>query len=145
MIIIKKRKIYKMAITRQTRQKELIKKEINKKTTFFNAENIFEQVIKKDKNISIATIYRNLKTLKENNQIYSYTCKGKNIYSKNSTSHCHFIDKKTNKTFHFQINNIDFINEIIKNIKKENKLKANQKIEIQSLQIEVKGNMINID
>lgn len=134
-----------MTITRQTRQKELILENINEKTTFFNAEDIFKQVIEKDKNISIATVYRNLKTLKENNKIYSYTCKGKNIYSKNSTNHCHFIDKKTNKIFHFKINNIDFINEIVKNIKKENNLNPKQKIEIKSIQIEVKGNIINTD
>lgn len=67
--------------SRQTRQKEVIEEEIRKTKTFFNAEALLEKVAKVDKKIGIATIYRFLKDARERNQIYSYTCQGKTIYS----------------------------------------------------------------
>ena len=43
---------------RNTKQKEIIKQEINKINSFFNAEQLLDEIQKKDKNIGIATIYR---------------------------------------------------------------------------------------
>lgn len=117
-----------MAIDRQTRQKELIRKEIENIDKFFTADQIYEKVKNKDKKIGIATIYRYLKKLKEENKIYFYICSGKKVYSKLKKSHCHFIDEKTGKTIHFEIDNIDFI---------KNKIDC----DISSFSIEVRGEL----
>jgi len=112
--------------TRQTRQKEILDKEIKSFKNFFSAEDLLEKAQKKDKKISIATVYRYLKNLRENNQIYSYTCSGKKIYSNKTISHCHFECIETGKIIHFDIDNIDFLKDKIPG-------------EIQSFQLEVKG------
>jgi len=115
-----------MTKTRQTRQKEILNKEIKKLNKFFSAEELLEKTQKFDKKISIATVYRHLKKLRETNQIYPYSCAGKNVYSNNSKSHCHFKCLKTGKIIHFEIDNIDFIKDKIPG-------------EIESFQLEVKG------
>lgn len=115
-----------MVKSRNTRQKELMIKEIESFTTFFNAEDLLNKVQKKEKKIGIATIYRFLKDLKERNQIYSYQCQGKTIYSNSQKSHCHFNCTKTGKTFHFEIDNLDFLKDKIPG-------------KIESVQIEITG------
>ena len=95
--------------SRNTIQKEVISNIANKESGFFNAEDLYDKVSKIDNNIGIATIYRFLKESKENRELYSFTCERKQIYSKNKTTHCHFICEKCEKTFHFDVNNIDFI------------------------------------
>ena len=112
--------------TRQTRQKEVIMNEIKDTNKFFSAEELLEKVSKKDKKIGIATIYRFLKSFRENGEIFSYTCKGKTIYSNKRRSHCHFECSKTGKIFHFEVENLDFLEKIVPG-------------EIESFQLEVKG------
>jgi len=109
---------------RKTVQKETIQKELDKIQTFFSAEDLYEQI--KNKKISLATTYRFLKELRESNQLYSYICDRKTIYSKQVKSHCHFTCEKTGKIIHFEINNIDFL---------KNKIPG----KITSFQLEVKG------
>ena len=109
---------------RQTKQKEIIQKELDKINTFFSAEDLYEQI--KNKKISLATIYRFLKELRESHQLFSYICDRKTIYSKQAKSHCHFICERTGKISHFEINNIDFL---------KNKIPG----KITSFQLEVKG------
>ena len=62
---------------------------------FFTAEVLFELV--KEKGISIATIYRFLKQMREKNELYSYTCDNKLVYAKEKKSHCHFVCEETGK------------------------------------------------
>ncbi|MCA9486167.1 transcriptional repressor [Candidatus Woesearchaeota archaeon] len=112
--------------SRQTRQKEVIEEEIRKTKTFFNAEALLEKVAKVDKKIGIATIYRFLKDARERNQIYSYTCQGKTIYSSTKRSHCHFECTETGKIVHFELENLDFLKDKVPG-------------EIESFQLEVKG------
>ncbi len=112
--------------SRNTKQKEMIKKELESINTFFSAEELYEKVRKKDKNTGIATIYRYLKEQVDKGEIYVYLCDRKNIYSKGQKSHCHFICEKTGKTTHFEINNLDFL---------KNKIPGS----IKSFQLEVKG------
>ena len=114
--------------TRQTRQKEIIEKEIKKFNRFFNAEDVLEKTSKIDKKIGIATIYRFLKDLRKRDLIYSYLCSGKTIYSNSKRSHCHFECLKSSKVIHFEIDNIDFIKDKIPG-------------DIESFQLEVKGNL----
>ena len=111
-----------MKQTRQTKQKEIIQKELNKINTFFSAEDLN----KKCPELGIATIYRFLKEQEKTKQIYSYTCNRKTVYSKKNKSHCHFICEKTGKIIHFEIKSLDFL---------KNKIPG----KITSFQIEVKG------
>ena len=112
--------------TRNTIQKEKIQKEIDKFQTFFTAEELYQKVLKKEKNIGIATIYRYLKFLKEKKKIYTYTCNKKLIYSNEKRSHCHFECEESGKVIHFEIDSLDFL---------KNKIPGS----ITSFQIEIKG------
>ena len=109
---------------RQTQQKETIQKELDKIKTFFSAEELYEKV--KNKRISLATIYRFLKELRDKRELYSYLCDRRTIYSKQKKSHCHFICEETGEVTHFEIDNIDFL---------KNKVPG----KITSFQLEVKG------
>jgi len=111
---------------RNTRQKELIYEELSKIDSFFNAEDLYSRVKKKDQNIGMATIYRYLNDAKAKGELYTYTCNRKTLYSKGKKSHCHFECEKTGKVIHFEINNIDFLKDKIPGT-------------ITSFQLEVKG------
>ena len=112
--------------TRNTKQKKLIQKEIDKFKIFFTAEELYDKVKKIDNKTSLATIYRFLKRLRKLGDIYSYTCNNKLIYSKEKKSHCHFVCEETGKIIHFDINSLDFL---------KNKIPGS----ITSFQIEVRG------
>ena len=109
-------------MNRNTKQKETIQKELDKITTFFSAEDLYT----KTEDISLATIFRFLKELRDKKVLYSYICDRKTIYSKQEKSHCHFTCEKTGKIIHFEIDNIDFL---------KNKVPG----KITSFQLEVKG------
>lgn len=111
---------------RLTKQKEIIKKELEKINSFFNAEELYDLVKKKDEHIGLATIYRYLKEADANKDIFSYICNRRTVYSKGKKSHCHFECEESGKIIHFEIDNIDFL---------KNKIPGT----ITSFQIEVKG------
>jgi Fur family ferric uptake transcriptional regulator len=98
---------------RNTKQKEIIAKEITKFKTFFTAEDLYKKSKEIDNSIGLATIYRFLKTLRKNKQIFSYTCNNKLIYSKENKSHCHYICEETGKVIHFNIDSLDFLKDKI--------------------------------
>ena len=114
---------------RNTRQKELIEQIINSMNSFFTAEDIHKLTKKKEDNIGIATIYRFLNSLKNENKLYSYVCDRKTLYSKEKNSHCHYTCEKTGKVIHFNIDNLEFLKEIKK------KIPGN----IRSIQLEIRG------
>ena len=105
-----------MIKSRNTRQKETIERALEKQRGFFSVEEIYQDSRKIDKTIGMATIYRFLKELKRKNKINSYLCNRRIIYSKEKTSHCHFICDKTGKTIHFNIDKLDFLHKIEKQI-----------------------------
>jgi Fe2+ or Zn2+ uptake regulation protein len=111
---------------RTTRQKEAIVEELKKIESFFSAEDLYEKVKQKEKNIGIATIYRFLNESKDKGEIFTYTCNRRKIYSIGKKSHCHFECEKTGKVIHFDVDNIDFLKNKIPGI-------------ITSFQLEVKG------
>jgi Fe2+ or Zn2+ uptake regulation protein len=113
-----------MKPSRKTRQKNIIKDALDKIDHFFTAEDLFEKVRKE--NIGIATVYRFLNNLERANNVYSYVCNRKKVYSKEMKSHCHFICEKTGKVTHFNIDSLDFL---------KNKIPGM----IKSFQIEVRG------
>lgn len=98
-----------MAKSRNTRQKELIIEEIEKFNRFFNSDELFERVSKRDGKIGIATVYRVLKDLKGKHGLHSYVCDRKTIYSREKKSHCHFTCEKCGKIRHIDIDKLDFL------------------------------------
>lgn len=115
-----------MVQKRNTRQKEIILKELEKVDTFFTAEELHEDIKKIDKDMGIATVYRFLKEMKNQGKLYSYVCDRKTTYSKDHRSHCHFICEKTGKITHFEIDSLDFLKDKIPG-------------SIKSYQIEIRG------
>ncbi|PIZ52430.1 transcriptional repressor [Candidatus Woesearchaeota archaeon CG_4_10_14_0_2_um_filter_33_13] len=111
---------------RNTKQKETILSIVNQINTFFTAEDLYNLIKKKDKNVSLATVYRFLNKFKEEGEVYSYLCDRKTVYSKEKKSHCHFICENSGQIIHFEIDNIDFL---------KNKIPG----KITSFQLEVKG------
>ncbi len=116
-------------ISRNTKQKELLGKEVQKFNSFFTAEDFFKQARKKDPNIGIATVYRFLNDLVNKKELHSYICDRRTLYSRQKNSHCHFICEKTGKIIHFEIENLDFLKH----------LKGKIPGTISSVQLEIKG------
>ncbi|MBU0456741.1 MAG: transcriptional repressor [Nanoarchaeota archaeon] len=94
---------------RQTKQKKLIEEEIKKIESFFTAEELFHKVKKRDNKFGIATIYRFLRDLKKKEKLHSYLCNRKIVYSKDASSHCHFICQKCGEIKHFDVKSLDFL------------------------------------
>jgi len=113
-------------ISRNTKQKEIILKEVEKIQDFFTAEDLFNRVRKTHPDIGLATIYRFLRELRGNKEIHSYSCNNRLLYSKEKKSHCHYICEETGKLIHFDVDSLDFL---------KNKIPGS----ISSFQIEVKG------
>ena len=112
--------------SRNTKQKEKIQNEIAKIKDFFTSEDIYNNILKVNKDIGLATIYRFLNDLRKRKEVYTYTCNNKLLYSKDKRSHCHYTCEETGKTIHFDIDSLDFL---------KNKIPGS----ISSFQIEVKG------
>ncbi len=102
-----------MTETRDTRQKKIIEGEMLKNKFFFTAEALYDNVLKIDKSIGIATVYRFLKELRKNRQIHAYVCNRKSLYSLKNMNHCHFTCESCGKVEHIRVENIDFIKKFI--------------------------------
>jgi Fur family ferric uptake transcriptional regulator len=124
MILILNKKMPRKS--RNTAQKEIILEEIETFSDFFTAEDVYQQVKKKRKDVSLATIYRFMKDLRMKKAIHSYLCDNRRTYSKNMKSHCHFTCEETGRVIHFTVDSLDFL---------KNKIPGS----ISSFQIEVKG------
>ncbi len=101
-------------VSRNTKQKELIKNELKSFSSFFAAKELYNKVKKRDKRIGIATIYRHLNGLSKSDKLHSYFCGKKTIYSTGSQNHFHFICEKCGKVSHIDVKNINFIKSKIK-------------------------------
>ena len=100
--------------SRHTKQKIVLEGEIKKFSSFFTAEDLHEKAKNKDNKIGVATVYRFLKQLKKKNQIHSYLCDRKMIYSFSEENHCHFLCQKCGKITHISIGSIDFLKRNLK-------------------------------
>ena len=96
--------------SRNTRQKRLLQDSAERIGAFFSAEELHERVLKKDPSIGIATVYR---FLKSSDDLFSYRCGTRKVFSKGKKSHCHFVCEKTGKVIHFDLDNIDFLKDKI--------------------------------
>ena len=102
---------------RTTRQKELLKKELKDKKTFFTAEEFYNSIQKKEQKIGIATIYRFLKEQEEKKNIHKYICNRKTLYSLEEKTHAHFYCEECKKEKHLNIKQVDFLkNEVSEEI-----------------------------
>ncbi|MSR86127.1 hypothetical protein EXS74_01895 [Candidatus Woesearchaeota archaeon] len=98
---------------RQTKQKEMLEEELKKKTTFFTAEDFYQDIQKKKGKIGIATIYRFLNEKVKNHTVHSYSCNRRTLFSREKKTHSHFICEICKEQKHVNIKNIDFLkNEI---------------------------------
>ena len=97
-----------MRKSRNTRQKELIKNEIEKASSFFTAEELLRKVREKDKKIGIATVYRFLRGF-DKKGLCCFVCNRKAVYSRRQGSHCEFACQKCNKISHFNVDSLDFL------------------------------------
>ncbi len=97
-------------LSRTTKQKELIRKEFEQFKTLFPAEELLTKVNQRDPSIGIATVYRFLNHLKSRNEVHSYLCERKMLYSKSDSSHCHFICQQCSKKEKFKISAFPFLN-----------------------------------
>lgn len=113
-------------VSRETKQKNILRAEIFKFGSFFRAEDLHKKAMNKDIKIGSATVYRFLKGLARNNQIHSYLCNRKTVYSASEKNHCHFSCQQCGKIMHISIESVDF-------------LKRNFKGEICHFQINVEG------
>ncbi len=93
--------------TRLTTQKAILETEIAQFSSFFTAEELHHKIKKEFPHLGIATIYRYLKTLVHQNQIHSYQCERRTIYSTNTKNHSHFLCEKCNTKSHLHLKNID--------------------------------------
>jgi len=95
--------------SRNTRQKELLRKEVDSRKTSITAEELHQSVQGKDGQIGIATVYRFLREAKEKGEVYGYECEGKTVYSTSRKDHCHFTCKKCGVVVHFNVQSLDFL------------------------------------
>lgn len=111
-------------LSRETKQKNLIKNEFDKINSLFTAEDLHLKL--ENKGIGIATVYRFLKEPRNSGKLFVYNCDRRMLYSKEKISHCHFLCQKCNKIFHINIDSFDFLKKKIKG-------------DIHQFQIDVKG------
>jgi Fe2+ or Zn2+ uptake regulation protein len=109
---------------RNTKQKQELNKIVECMHTFFDADELHAKV--ESAGISKATVYRFLQENVKDGQLYTYLCDRRNIYSKDKTTHCHFICEKTGTIKHFKLDSLDFLKDKIPG-------------KITSVSIEVKG------
>ncbi len=94
---------------RLTRQKAILAEEINLYHGVFDACSLQGQVKKRDPTLGLATIYRYLKNLESKEEIHSYNCNGRKIYSRQKTNHAHFTCEQCGKKEHMHLPNADFL------------------------------------
>ena len=95
-------------LSRKTKQKEIILEELGSFRSFFTAEELHEKAKKKDNRLGIATVYRFLKEFKHQEELHSYSCDRKTIYSKGKNNHSHFICEKCGTISHLDLKSLDF-------------------------------------
>ncbi len=94
---------------RETKQKKILREELEKFSSFFTAEELHEKAKRRDGKIGAATVYRFLGNMKKMSLLHSYICGRKSVYSGDLDSHCHFICQKCGRKMHIRIDRLDFL------------------------------------
>lgn len=102
---------FNQVMQRLTKQKRLLQDTLTQFTSFFDAYELHNIVVKKNPNIGLATIYRFLNALEFAGELHSFLCDNKKIYSLSKTNHAHFKCEKCGIIKHIKIKNLDFLSE----------------------------------
>jgi Fe2+ or Zn2+ uptake regulation protein len=96
--------ITKKTIYRDTKQRKEILDLLKSTTNHLTAENIHKRLKKKFKHLSLGTVYRNLRILKERNLIWELDFGGGfSIFDGLTSPHYHFICNSCQKVFNIRI------------------------------------------
>jgi len=98
-----------MALSRNTRQKLFLEKELLKMTDFFSAEEFFQALPKQKEKISLPTLYRFLKQKVNNRKLHSFSCNKRTVYSTSTNNHAHFTCQACNQKRHMNFDSLDFL------------------------------------
>jgi len=96
-----------------TNQKKLLYEQVKSFNSFFDAYEFHTKIAKKNKKISLATVYRFLNNLEKDGNIHHFICDNKKIYSNSTTNHAHFTCEKCGKVKHIKIKNADFLSDFV--------------------------------
>jgi Fur family ferric uptake transcriptional regulator len=109
--------------TRRTRQKQLITECLSAGGEHMTAEEIYDEIRKKDGRISIATVYRNLRLLEEQGAVKKvYVADDALAYyepsDKNTPhSHHHLVCRRCGRIFDFEPDLLDSLEKLIEETK----------------------------
>jgi Fe2+ or Zn2+ uptake regulation protein len=85
---------------KRSKQKEIIRRIVKSTSSHPTADWVYEQARKEVPNISLTTIYRNLRLMKENGELLEVDIgQGQSHYNGNTTNHYHFRCEKCGKLF----------------------------------------------
>lgn len=105
--------IKNMTITRNTRQRNILQETTETFKEFFTAEQLFEKAKRHDSKISLATTYRYLNQQQKQGTLHAFICNKKSIYSKDKTSHAHYVCQGCQKVTHFSLKDFKIPGEIL--------------------------------
>jgi len=87
-------------MTRKTKQKEAILRVLKRTSSHPTADWVYEQVRKQIPSISLGTIYRNLKSLKQGGQLLELDLAGtQSRFDARTDDHCHFRCEQCGRIF----------------------------------------------
>lgn len=96
-----------------SKQRQLVKEKITGRKDHPTASTIYEELRKNDKNLSLATVYRNLNFLVENKEVKKIVLDGEDRFDPNICEHGHFICDDCE-----EVQDIEIEKELIELIKK---------------------------
>ncbi len=98
-----------MAISRETRQKDILCAQVSLMHTFFSAQELFDKVFLLDSGVGKATVYRFLQRTRDAGSIHSFECGGVTVYSLTARMHCHFVCETCGDQEHFLLSDLPFL------------------------------------
>lgn len=94
---------------RITKQKKDLNDVMSTFSSFFDAEELYAKVSRKNTKIGLATVYRFLKNQEEQGKIHSFMCENRKIYSISKKNHVHFTCEECGKRQHITAKKLDFL------------------------------------
>lgn len=122
---------------RLTLQRRIIYEELCKTKNHPRADELYSAVRKRLKNISLGTVYRNLKILKEEGKILELKCKGFLRFDGTIENHNHLLCQRCKKIFDIKDSRLSKI--ILKNILPIKKSLQNEGFYINDIKLDIAG------